>query len=146
MADASLDGIVVLVVDDHPDSLRLVEHILIIHGATVITAESAIEALRLVGASRPDVLLSDIGLPQMDGYELLKKIRALERDKRDTQNQDVHIPAAAVSAFTSTEDRRRSILAGFRFHLGKPIDIAELVATVASLAGRIKPESGQART
>jgi CheY-like chemotaxis protein len=131
-----LDGVVVLVVDDNPDSRDLVELALVTQGATVMTADCGVEALRIVEKTPPDVLLSDIGLPEMDGYELMKKIRLLEQQNRLAECKDVHLPAAAITAFTSVEDRRKSILAGFRFHIAKPVDFAELVETVASLAGQ----------
>ena len=127
-----LNGIVVLVVDDSPDTLYLVELLLVRQGANVVTAGSATEALRIVEKTPPDVILSDIGMPEMDGYMLIKKIRELERKK----NQDAHIPAAAVTAFTSTADRQKAILAGYQIHIPKPIDVEELLTTVARLAGR----------
>jgi CheY-like chemotaxis protein len=134
--DPRLDGVVVLVVDDSPDALELVGHVLRSHGATVVTAERAVEALRIVEKSPPDVLLSDIGLPDMDGYQLLEEIRRLEERKRVTEHKDVHIPAAAITAFTDRDDVRKSMLAGYRFHIPKPVDFDELIETVASLAGR----------
>ena len=126
-----LEGISVLVVEDNPDTRDVTEHVLLRYGATVLTADSAMAALRIVEMSRPDVLLSDIGLPETDGYALLKKIRELERRKRLAV-----IPAAAVTAFTSAEDLRKSVAAGFRMHISKPFDIDELITTVVSLAGR----------
>jgi CheY-like chemotaxis protein len=121
-----LNGIVVLIVDDHRDSQELVQRVLASHGATVLTTDGAIEAIRIVATNPPDVLLSDNGLPEMDGCTLLKMVRELKPQ----------IPAAAVSAFTSADDRRKSVSAGFRFHIPKPINIAELVKAVAILAGR----------
>jgi CheY-like chemotaxis protein len=127
-----LDGVVVLVVDDDPSSLYLVEQVLLQQGASVVTAENPTAALRAVEKSPPDVLLSDIGLPEMDGYALLKKIRELEQQKRI----NAHVPAVAITAFTGPADRQQAILAGFRFHLPKPLDVDELLTTVAHLAGR----------
>jgi CheY-like chemotaxis protein len=127
---------VVLVVDDSPDSRELVEYVLRSHGATVVTAEGAVEALRIVETSPPDVLLSDIGLPDMGGYELLEKIRALEERKRLTENKDVHIPAAAITAYTGPDEIRKSMLAGYRFHIPKPVAVLDLIKKVATLAGR----------
>src|SRR5882672_9145651 len=126
----SLDGVVVLVVDDNSDSRDLVERVLARHGASVVTAANGLEALHIVEKNPPDVLLSDIGLPEMDGHTLIKKIRSLEQSRRR------HIPAAAITAFTSPEDRGRSFMAGFRFHLAKPVDYSALLKIVASLAGR----------
>ena len=79
--------------------------------------------------SRPDVLLSDIGMPLMDGYEFIRKVRAA-RTNGDS------IPAAALTAFARFEDRRRALLAGYQAHVAKPVEPAELIAVVASLAGR----------
>lgn len=123
-----LDGIVVLVVEDNPDSRDLIKWVLESHGASVVTAGTGTEALRIVERTPPDVLLSDIWLPEMDGYTLMEKIRRLEQQKP--------IPAAAVTAYTSVDARHKSNLAGFRFFIAKPVDAAELVKTVATLAGR----------
>ncbi len=98
------------------------------HGASVVAAGTGVEALRIVERAPPDVLLSDIWLPEMDGYTLMEKIRRLEQQKP--------IPAAAVSAYTSVEARHKSIAAGFQFHISKPLDLAEVVMKVAILAGR----------
>ena len=137
MKSPRLDGIVVLVVDDNPDSRELVQYTLQTHGATVVTAEGAEKALRVMEKSPPNVLLSDIGLPDMDGYQLLQEVRALEARKRFAGNKDArHIPAAAITAYTGPDDVRKSILAGYRFHIPKPFDVDELVTTVARLAGR----------
>lgn len=126
----NLDGVVVLVVDDNSDSRDLIKRVLENNGASVVTAGTGQEALQIVEKTPPDVLLSDIGLPEMDGYTLIKKIRTLEQNKRK------HIPAAAITAFTSPEDRGRSFMAGFRFHLAKPVNFSELLKIVANLAGR----------
>ena len=123
----SLDGIVVLVVDDNPDSLGLITRVLASHGASVVTAANGLEALHIVEKNPPDVLLSDIWMPEMDGYTLMEKIRRLEQQKP--------IPAAAITGHTSVDARRKSSLAGFRVFIAKPIDVAELVKTVARLAG-----------
>ena len=86
---------------------------------------------------RPTVLLSDIGMPHQDGYELIRSVRALPAKEGGL------IPAAALTAFARSEDRTRALLAGFQSHLAKPIEPSELVAVVASLAGRVNPK-GQA--
>jgi CheY-like chemotaxis protein len=125
-----------LVVDDSPDALELAEYVLRSHGATVFTAKRAVEALRIVEKFPPDVLLSDVGLPDMDGYQLLEEIRRLEERRRVTEHEDVHIPAAAITAFTRRADHRKSILVGYRYLIPKPLDADELLKTVASLAGR----------
>jgi CheY-like chemotaxis protein len=138
--DRQLDGISVLVVEDSLDSRAVMEEVLRQHGATVLGADSAVSALRIVDKFRPDVLLSDIGLPSMDGYTLLKKVREMGRRKRRAE-----IPAAAITAFTSASDIRKSSLAGFRCHLSKPFIIDELISTVARLAGRTDASSGDRR-
>ena len=89
---------------------------------------SAAEALELLGPFCPDVILSDIGMPDQDGYDLIRQVRANYSAKQ--------IPAAALTAFARTEDRKRALLAGFQTHIAKPVDPAELTAAVASLACR----------
>jgi CheY-like chemotaxis protein len=126
---ALLDGVNVLVVDDEPDALRLMERILTGCDALVRAVSSVDAALRAVGEDRPDVLISDIGMPEKDGYDLIREIRGRNYSARD-------LPAVALTAFARSEDRRRAMLAGFQVHLAKPVDPEELVAVVASLVGR----------
>lgn len=130
-----LEGLKVLVVEDQVDSRELIERVLRDSGAQVLTAGSAREALELLDSNKPDVLVSDIGMPDVDGFELLKRVRALGADRGG------RIPAIALTAFARSEDRTRALRAGFLFHIAKPVDPAELVATVASVAGRVR-ESG----
>jgi PAS domain S-box-containing protein len=127
---AELTGLTVVVVDDQPDARVLVRHLLEDCGATVLTAGTSDEALALVAARRPDVLISDIGMPDVDGFELLKRVRALGADRGG------RVPAIALTAFARSEDRTRALRAGFLVHVSKPVDPSELVATVASVAGR----------
>ncbi len=127
---ADLTGMTVLVVDDEQDARDLIEAVLADCHARVVVAASAAEALALVQRERPDVLVSDIGMPGMDGYELLRRVRALG------VAQGGAVPAIALTAFARSEDRMRALRAGFRVHVAKPVDPAELVATVASVAGR----------
>jgi len=130
IAPPSLSGVKVLVVDDEPDAREVVRLILTDSNAEVLTAASSQEALDLLHRERPDVLLSDIGMPNEDGYALLRRVRKLpSREGGDT-------PAVALTAFARTEDRRLALLAGFQMHVVKPADAAELVTVVASLAGR----------
>ncbi len=124
----SLAGILVLAVDDEPDALNLVRRVLESCGATVITAESASAALELVVARRPNVIISDIGMPGEDGYEYIRKVRALPAD------QGGRTPAAALTAFARAEDRTRALRAGYQTHVTKPVEPTELSAVVASLA------------
>jgi PAS domain S-box-containing protein len=127
---AELHGIKVLIVDDQPDARELIKRVLEECEAIVMTASSSAEALALVEAHRPDVLVSDIGMPDMDGFELLRRMRALGAARGG------RIPAIALTAFARSEDRTRALRAGFVVHVSKPVDPSELVATVASVAGR----------
>jgi len=124
-----LDGVHVLVVDDDRDTLELLKFILNKCGATVITAASTAEALGAFERWQPDVLVSDLAMPDQDGYELIGRVRARGPDRGGC------IPAVALSAYTRAEDRKRALSAGFRSHVSKPVDPEELVAIVASLAG-----------
>ena len=128
---SQLTGLRVLVVDDEPDSREMMRRVLAARGATVETSASAEQTLhRLDEDGPPDVLVSDIGMPAMDGYELIRRVRQRPAAAGGT------VPAAAVTAYVRTEDRRLSLVAGFDMHLSKPIDTAELVAVVARLATR----------
>ena len=127
---ANLAGLKILVVDDEPDARVLVKHVLSNCDAEVITAGNAAEALMLIERDRPNILISDIGMPDVDGYELLKQVRQLG------QARGGRIPAIALTAFARTEDRTRALRAGFIIHISKPVDPLELVATVATVAGR----------
>jgi len=125
-----LAGITVLVVDDQADARDLIQRVLAECGASVLTASTAAEALRTVEAARPDVLVSDIGMPEVDGYELLRRVRTLGHTRGG------RLPAIALTAFARSEDRTRALRAGFLIHVSKPIEPAELIATVASAVGR----------
>jgi PAS domain S-box-containing protein len=122
-----LDGVAVLIVDDEPDGRALVARILEARGARPRCASTAAEALTCLEQERFDVLLSDIGMPDMDGYELMRKVRELDRSRPNP------LPAIAVTAYARSEDRQRSLLAGYQMHLSKPIEARELVAGIASL-------------
>lgn len=125
---ADLTGIRVLLVDDDADALSMAQATLTAAGAAVHTANSAAEALRLLDRERFDAAVLDIGLPQVDGYELLRRIRARTVEAQGT------IPAAALTAYARTSDRTRSLQAGFRMHLSKPVQPNELAAAVLALA------------
>jgi CheY-like chemotaxis protein len=127
---ACLEGVTVLYVDEEPDARELARRVLSAQGARVVTAESAAVGRRMMLEERPDILVADLGMPEEDGYALIHAVRALPSD------QGGSIPAAAVTALARAEDRRRALLAGFQTHVAKPVDIVELVAVVASLAGR----------
>ena len=125
-----LDGIHVLAVDDDHDALALVREILETAGARVTTARSAREVLDRIEPARPDVLVADLGLPTINGFDLIARIRRLpDRELR-------HIPAAALTAYARSEDRVKAFQSGFQMHLAKPIDPVELIAAIATLAGR----------
>jgi PAS domain S-box-containing protein len=126
----SLQGLKVLVVDDEADTRELIREVLKECGSEVITSRSVEEALAALEEHKPDILISDLGMPDEDGYSLISKIRALPDDRGG------QIPAAALTAYARAEDRMRVLRSGFQFHLPKPVDSAELVTVVASLAGR----------
>ena len=126
----SLEGLKVLVVDDEEDTRDLIREVLKECGSEVITSRSVAEALAALEEHKPDILISDLGMPEEDGYALISKIRALPSERGG------QIPAAALTAYARAEDRMRVLRSGFQFHLPKPVDSAELVTVVASLAGR----------
>jgi CheY-like chemotaxis protein len=129
-AASTLAGLRVLVVDVDTDARELVTEVLSEYGATVTAAGSAGRALRLLTEERPDVLLSDIEMPGEDGYSLIRKVRAL------SEAEGGRTPAIALTAYARTEDRTRALLAGYHMHIAKPVEPAELVATIESLARR----------
>ena len=119
----------VLVVEDDPDSRALLKRLVSAAGAEAQDAGSVGEALRLVEEFQPQVLVSDLGMPGRDGFELIREVRALGHTFQT-------LPAVALTAFARADDRRKSLLAGFQLHLSKPVDPRELTAAIASLAGR----------
>jgi CheY-like chemotaxis protein len=125
-----LNGLQVLVVDDEVDARELLTTLLEQRGAFVTAAASVEEAIKVIEQSTPDVLVSDIGMPGEDGYALIRKVRAREA------HTGGRIPAAALTAYARSEDRRQALLAGFQTHLPKPVEPAELIAVVANLSGR----------
>jgi CheY-like chemotaxis protein len=129
VSSPSLEGVRVLVVDNEPDARSLVRTILEGRGATVTVVESASAALEEIRAHRPDVLVSDIAMPEEDGYTLIRKVRRLEGTFGP-------LPAAALTAYATASDRAEALLAGYQAHLAKPVEPAELAAVVASLARR----------
>ncbi|MBD2561719.1 response regulator [Nostoc sp. UIC 10607] len=125
----SFQGLRLLVVDDDPDTRTLLSFLFELDGAEVITAASAGEALEIMLLFKPDILISDIYLPDENGCSLLMKLRNLE-EKRGRK-----IPAIALTASALDEDRNRALLAGYDIYRCKPIDLDDLASTVASLAG-----------
>ena len=128
-----LEGLRVLVVDDEEDARVLVRTILEECGCSVRAASSAAEAMGVIESATVDVLVSDIGMPEEDGYSLMRRVRTLGLPRGA-------LPAIALTAFTRSEDRRRALEAGFARHVAKPVDPAELVAVVASLMRSVIPE------
>jgi signal transduction histidine kinase/ActR/RegA family two-component response regulator len=125
-----LSGLRILVVDDEDDARTLARRILEERGAHVITVSSAAEAIASVGENNPpSVLVSDIGMPEQDGYDLIKQMRALP-------GAAGRVPAVALTALARAEDRKRALSAGYQQHVSKPVDPAELVSVIASLAKR----------
>jgi PAS domain S-box-containing protein len=125
-----LDGLKVLVVDDEPDTRELLRVGISQCGAEVMTAGSAQEALAAIEKERPHLLISDIGMPGEDGYELIRKVRALPAGRGR------NLPSIALTAYARTEDRLRAIRAGYQMHIPKPVELAELIAVMASLMQR----------
>ena len=135
----SLSGLKVLVVDDEPDARDLLRRLLERRQATVITAGSAIDGLQLLEQEKPDVLVSDIGMPLVDGYEFITQIRSLGPDRGG------ELPAIALTAFARAEDRARALRAGYTVHMAKPVEPANLIAIVASVSGRAGAKEETAR-
>ena len=130
---ADLTGIHVLAIDDEDDALTLLRVVLEAAGARVTTFSSPLTALDRMADVNPDVLVVDLGMPAMDGFEMIARLR---RSPGVIRN----IPAAALTAFARSEDRTKALRCGFEMHLAKPVDPGELVASVATLARRVRPE------
>ncbi|MGI9167870.1 MAG: PAS domain S-box protein [Pyrinomonadaceae bacterium] len=127
----SLENLHILVVDDERDTLDLVTMELAQNGASVTGVTTAAEALSALKSSDFDLIISDIAMPEMDGYDLIRKIRTSDSVKERS------IPAVALTAYARVHDRMRAIMAGFNTHVAKPVEANELVTVVASLTGRI---------
>ena len=125
-----LDGLRILVVDDEADTRDLLKQGLEYCGATVKAVGTANEALELLTSTSPDILISDIGMPVVDGYELIRQVRGLSPDRGGK------VPAIALTAYTRAEDRLRSLRAGYDMHVPKPVELAELVAVAATVMRR----------
>jgi CheY-like chemotaxis protein len=119
------------VVDDETDALDLIGVELAQHGAKVTGVTTAAEALSAIEQVKFDLLISDIGMPDMDGYDLIRQIRKQEEGKHQK------IPAVALTAYARVQDRMQAIMAGYSTHVAKPVEANELVTVVASLAGRL---------
>jgi signal transduction histidine kinase len=121
--DVDLSNVRVLIVDDDGDAREMLRHVFQEYGATVELAASVMEALERLNETVHDVIISDIGMPDMDGYQLLRRVRSL----------DAKITAVAVTAFADSEDRVRALQAGYNMHVAKPIEPEELIKAVAAL-------------
>jgi CheY-like chemotaxis protein len=141
----ALQGLNVLLVEDEEHTRIALRNLLETAGAIVQAAASVEEALHIFRKSPPNVLISDIAMPEQDGYSLLRSIRALESAAPDSPQLahagdqpriSVHRPAIALTARARAEDRAQSMAAGFQAHLAKPVEPAELITTVASLCRR----------
>ena len=126
-----LDGVCVLVVDDDSDTRQMLKAVLSECQAHVIIAASAAEAIDEIERRKPDVLVSDLGMPEHDGYQLIKKVRGME-----SADHTARIPALALTAYAKAEDRVRALASGYQVHLSKPVEPAEFVLVIADLAGR----------
>jgi CheY-like chemotaxis protein len=129
-SNLSLEGVRVLIVDDEADSRDLVRRVLAQCHAEVLTAASAAEGLEVLKAAKPHIVVSDIGMPETDGYQFMRQVRSLSGEDGG------RTPGIALTAFARSEDRTRAMLAGYQVHIAKPIEPSELLATVGSLTGR----------
>jgi PAS domain S-box-containing protein len=131
LSEEDLENVRILVVEDELDALDLITIDLTEHGAKVRGTSSATEALELLRSDQFDLLISDIGMADTDGYNLIKQVRNQEGEKGE------HIPAIALTAYARTQDRIRAIAAGYNTHVAKPVEIRELVTVVKCLTGKI---------
>jgi PAS domain S-box-containing protein len=127
LVEARLTHLRILIVEDDADTQELLKTLLRRHGAEVTAVSSSAGALAEIERGKPDVIISDIGMTAENGYDLIRKIRALDPEAGG------HIPAIALTAYTGAADRRRALLAGFQTHLAKPVDQVDLIAVILSL-------------
>jgi CheY-like chemotaxis protein len=131
VAGTSLDAVKILAVEDHSDTRRLLKLFLEYSGAKVTAVASGRAALQAIQTQRPDVLICDIGMPEMNGYQLLERIRNLEPGMAS-------VPAIACTAFVTEEDVAQALAVGFQAHLAKPLDPNQLVRTIVSVVATNK--------
>jgi CheY-like chemotaxis protein len=129
---ADLEGIKILVVEDDADTRELLTVLLETHGGTVTAAASVPDALKVYDSSRPDVLVADIGMPDYNGYTLIGRVRARDREFGHV------VPAIALTAFTTAVDRDTVLSAGFQVHMPKPFEPNKLVAVILELAQKFR--------
>ena len=128
--DIALDRVRVMIVDDEAETRDLLKIMLAGHGADVTVCASGAEALAQIDEWKPEVIVSDIGMPTLDGYAFMRKVRSLDSGLRE-------VPAIALTAYARAEDRMRALAAGFQMHVPKPVESSELVMVIASLVKRI---------
>jgi CheY-like chemotaxis protein len=129
--ETRLDGVRVLLVDDDVDARQMLNRVLQNCGAITLDADSMSQALSSIQTFDPDILLSDLGMPEHDGYELIRRIRGMGPPANE-------LPAIALTGFARPDDRQRALLAGFQVHVAKPVDPRELTAAIATLVGRAR--------
>lgn len=125
-----VEGVRVLVVDDEPDNLELITFTLEQYGVEVRAVSSSREALSILAQWQPDLLLSDIGMPEMDGYTFIQKLRDLPTE------QDRFLPAIALTAYAGETNHQQALSAGFQKHLTKPVDPVELIFAIGETLGK----------
>jgi signal transduction histidine kinase len=126
--ELDLSGLRVLIIDDEPDAREMVSRVLTLAGAQVIQTESVVEALAAFAKHRPELIISDIAMPDQDGYDLIRQIREL------SPAEGGHVPAIALTAYAREEDRARAMAAGFGMHVAKPIEPADLIGAAYELS------------
>jgi CheY-like chemotaxis protein len=125
-----LEGVTIMIIDDEADTRTLLTRLFRECKAEVRAVANAVEAIAELKRNQPDLIISDIGMPGMDGYQFIHEVRELDASQGGT------VPAIALTAFARSEDRTRAMMAGYNMHVAKPIEAQELLATVANLAGR----------
>ncbi|MEO8992248.1 MAG: response regulator [Nitrosospira sp.] len=133
---STLFGVKVLIVDDESDALEFTKLMLTLNHACVIAAGNAADGLEQIRIHRPDVIVSDIGMPRVDGYQFIREVRNL------SARMGGQTPAVALTAFNRAEDKVRAINAGFQKHLAKPFELRVLIDVIASMTGKNKLLSG----
>jgi CheY-like chemotaxis protein len=128
--DDNLKGILILVVEDDDDTRELLKVLLETHGGSVTAAASVQEALSAYGESRPHVIVADIGMPEYNGYTLIGRVRARDREYGNI------VPAIALTAFATAIDRDTVLSAGFQVHMPKPFEPTELISVISELAAK----------
>jgi CheY-like chemotaxis protein len=125
--NSRISGLKVLLIDNEPDALDLLESMLAQYGANTIIATSAMEGFNLVATARPDIIIADIGMPEKDGYQFMQEVRNLPPQEGGAT------PAIALTAFAHPEDRKKAIRSGYQAHLSKPFEYSELLAAIENL-------------